>query len=238
MSSGTLNINNAWNAVALEERLELISKAQAQGTVAAIASFFLMGSVAYGFDQIWLLTAGAITAFLAFPFFANHRWRHGKPELILSYLAVRTVARRYAFGYRIPELDIILIFRGQLKQVFRTKEEEELYRQQQDVDFSTSRADIKDVWICLLRGGVVILSEKTGGAKLEFITNISSRVICRKPTANEDISPDSVVVSYEQSGLHRTVAVTSKYPAALYVFEKQLSRLIEHAREKNRQLAV
>ena len=75
MSTGTLNINNAWNAVALEERLELISKAQAQGTVAAVASFFLMGAIAYGFDQIWLLAAGAISAFLAFPLFANHRWR-------------------------------------------------------------------------------------------------------------------------------------------------------------------
>lgn len=223
-----LSIDEVWNTVALEERLELISRSHAQGMIAATVFMVYMGAVAYGFDLIWLLGVGAIGAMLVFSLFSTYVWRRGKPQLILSYLAVRSVARRYAYGYGIPELDVILIFRGQMRELF---EEGGLAELKQSVDFESSSVGEREVWICLLRGAVLILSERPGGAKLEFIAQVSDEIDCRKPTGkeSEDLPERSIVVHGAGISRGRRVALFSPYPGAMYVFEKQLAGLIfEH----------
>ena len=81
-----------------------------------------------------------------------------------------------------------------------------------------------------MRGGLVILSEKRGGAKLEFVSMISHEMECRKPNAREikiDNPPeDCVVVTGTGLTKGRRVYITSQFPAALYVIERRLSRLI------------
>ncbi len=227
-----LSIDDVWNTVALEERLELISRAHAQGAIASVVFMVYMGAVAYGVDMIWLLAVAMFGAMLVFSLFSGYVWRTGKPQLILSYLAVRSVARRYAYGYSIPELDVILIFRGQMRELF---EEGTLDEQKQNVEFDSSSVGDRDVWICLLRGAVLILSERAGGAKLEFIAQVSEEIDCRKPTAKEDLSDRSIVVQGAGISRGRQVGLSSRYPGAMYVFEKQLLGLIfehRHAQEK------
>jgi hypothetical protein len=229
-----LSIDEVWNTVALEERLELISRSHAQGAIAASVFMVYMGAVAYGFDQIWLLPAALFGAMLVFSLFSTYVWRRGKPQLILSYLAVRSVARRYAYGYGIPELDVILIFRGQMREIF---EEGGLAEQKQAVDLDSSGVGDRDVWICLLRGAVMILSERPGGAKLDFVSQVSEEIECRKPTAKDgdDLPDRTIIVHGAGISRGRRVALFSRYAGALYVFEKQLQGLIfehRHAVEK------
>lgn len=232
--AGALSIRNAWNAVAVEERIELVSRAQAEGIMAAGCFIILMGAIGYGFDQIWVLASGALCSLLIMPLFSSYAWRRLKPEMILKYLAVRSVARRYAYGYKITSYDVILTFRGELEQRYRTKDEQVAAEQSQKVDFFDSDSKkARDVWICLMRGGLVVMSERLGGAKLEFITPIDLDVICREPLPEDEAPEDSAVIIGEKG---RKVIITSRYPGALYVFRKQFPRLIEEFKAKEKAL--
>ncbi len=225
--SQMLTIDNAWNAVALEERLELLARIQAHGVVAGVITILVMGTIGYGFDQISLLLFGFGAMFFTVPMFMSRSWRRAKPALILAYLAVRTMARRYAYGYNITDLDIILVYRGTIKELYQDREVEELIRQRQVVDFDAAAEDVrKPVWICLLRGGVVMLGERPGGAKLEFITMITNDLIVRDPAPSESESTNGLVIEGVNLAKGRRVVVETRSPGAQYVFRRQLERLV------------
>lgn len=229
--SNAVTIGSAWNAVALEDRLELISRAQADGLLASIMCALLLGTVAYGFDKIWLLSCGlGLSFFFVLPIFMNYSWRKNQPALVLAYLAARAVARRYAFGYRFSDLSVVLIYRGTMREIFASKEAEEMHKQSQVVDFENSYQAEKEVWICLLRGGLVVISERRGGAKLEFISPISLDLVCRKPKTNEDPDESAIVIEGSASSRGRTVILKSPAVGAQYVFERQLLALVAEFR--------
>lgn len=218
----------AWQSVALEERLELISRAQASGILASLAGVLLIGCIAYGFDKVWLLFSGLGTVIFIYPLFASYAWRKEKPALILAYLAARAVARRYAYGYGILDLDMVLIFRGQMKELFRNQEEQEEHRQRQNVDLDNSINDIKDVWIVLMHGGLVLLSEKAGGAKLEFTTQITKDLVIREPKPEENIEDEKAIIIEEAVAARGKIAlITSRHHGAQYVFKKRILALKE-----------
>lgn len=222
---GTLSVNYAWNAVPVEERLDMLSKAHASGLMAGIGSILVMGTIGYGFDNIWILAAGVAMSFFLTPMFSSYTWRRTKPAAILAYLAARAVSRRYAYGYDCPELEVILIYRGEYRELFDNREEEELERQRLG-DGSADLMRRKPVWIALLRGAVVVLSERRGGAKLEFYTPITNEVELRKAKTSEDLSESAVIINGVGPGAGRTALIDSRSKGAQYVFEKQLGRLI------------
>lgn len=224
-----LSISHAWNSVALEERLELVSKCQADGIIASLVFAFMMGAVAYGFDKFFLLTVAIAGAILIMPMFSSYSWRKGKPALILQYLAARSIARRYAYGFNVSDLDIVLIFRGEMLEQFVSDEEEFAYRSTQEVDLEHSSARNIPVWVCLMRGGLVLMSEKAGGAKLEFVTSIVREMSCEPTVTEEGVPTGAISVSGTGPSKGRRVSVSSRYPGAMYVFEKHLRRLIEEA---------
>lgn len=225
----------AWNAVSPEERLDLISQAHAEGVSAAFAFAMLMSSIAYGFDKIWLLWFAAAGALLVMPLFASYAWRRGKPTLILQYLAARSVARRYAFGAKVPDLDLVLIFRGEYKELFENAEEE-FKAQRGNVDFNASNREFVPVWIALMRGGIVIMSERLGGARLEFISNISSNLEFREAELAEDPDEDGWIIVGTGLSVGRKVLLKSKHKASLYVFSKRVEQLLVEVREVQQKL--
>lgn len=236
--AGVLSIDRAWQSVSLEERLELISRAKAQGLMAGLAFVLLMGTVAYGFDKIWLLAGGGLGSTLIMPLFTSHSWRRGKPELILNYLAVRSVARRYAYGYGLANLDIIIIFRGMMEERFQSMEEEQMKKEREEINVESTPQDKKEVWICLMRGALVILSPRLGGAKLEFVAAVAVDLVCRRSKSVDHASEEALVIIGSSPNPGRTVVLTSNYPAALYVFEKQILRLIAEANEVKKRLQL
>jgi hypothetical protein len=223
--AGALSVNYAWNSVPVEERLDILSKAHASGLMAGIGSLFVMGSIGYGFDNIWILACGVGFSFFLAPMFSSYTWRRNKPAAILAYLAARAVSRRYAYGYDCPDLEVILIYRGEFREIFENREVEELERQRMDVG-AADLSQKKQVWIALLRGAVVILSERRGGAKLEFYSPITNDVTVRKSRTEEDLSESALIVQGVGPGQGRKVLIDSKSKGAQYVFEKQLGRLV------------
>lgn len=223
----SLAIEDIWNSVALEERLELISKSQASGILAAVTSMFVVGSIGYGLDNIWFLLVAGATGFFIFPLFSSQTWRTGKPSMILAYLAVRTVARRYAHGFDLPNIDIVLIYRGSFEEIFENPEEHELQIQSTPLNLEEVQ-DKKDreAWIILMRGGIIVLSEKRGGAKMEFVTPILSDTIIE--SSGEGKNAEHIV---HGAGVNkgRKVIIRSNYPGAHYVFLKRTEALIYEA---------
>jgi hypothetical protein len=220
----SLVIEDIWNSVALEERIELISKSQASGIISATISIFVISSVGYGLDNIWFLVVALASGFFVFPLFSSQTWRNGKPSMILAYLAVRTVARRYAHGLNLPDIDIILIYKGQFEEIFSNREDEEMHYQSQSISFDTNEnsSKQKEVWIVLLRSGFLLLSEKRGGARLEFVTPILSDT-----SIDYDQSSKNPTYTIMGSGMNkgRTVRLSSKYQAAHYVFLKRFQAI-------------
>lgn len=227
-SEGTsvASIELAWQAVSLEERLELISKSQASGIIASIACIMTMGAIGYGLDQIYFLVAGFASCTFIFPLFSSYCWRRGKPALILAYLAVRAVGRRYAYAFNVPDIDIVLIYRGVMKQHFRDEEEEEYARQTLTVGVDTSIGAPKDVWIMLMRGGLLLLSEEPGGAKLEFLSHISHESIVA-PSDDPDMPEGTLQIRGVGSSKGQEILLGSRYPGAHFVFTKQLEYIVQ-----------
>lgn len=227
--STSLSIKDAWNVVPVDERLELLARAQAEGLLAGGACLLMMGAIGYGFDIIWILAGGAVGAILVFPLFSSYSWRRTKPKAILEYLAARSVARRYAYEARCGDFDVVLMFKGLLERMYATEEEKHLAKQRSDLGEASHFDDAKEVWIVLMRGALAILSERYGGAKLEFLSPIAPEMMTRKAKATDPVSEKAVIVVAAGAKAGQTIALTSKYPASLYVFEKQLVRLVEES---------
>ncbi len=220
------SIELAWQAVSLEERLELISKSQASGLIASIACIMAMGAIGYGLDQIYFLVAGLASCTFIFPLFSSYCWRRGKPALILAYLAVRTVGRRYAYAFNVPDIDIIIIYRGVMKQFFNDEEEEEYARQTLTVGVDNTIGSTKEVWVMMMRGGLLLLSEAPGGAKLEFLTHITAESVI-SPSDDPDMPEGSLNIRGVGASKGKQIVLGSKYPGAHFVFTKQLDYIVQ-----------
>jgi len=224
--SAALSEENAWNSVALEERLELVSKCQADGLIAALGFTFMMGAVAYGFDKIYLLLGSVFGALIIMPMFSSYSWRKGKPALILNYLAARSMARRYGYTSNISELDVVLIFKGETSQEFLNEAEQldHLIGKHEDID--EGQQPKVPVWVCLLRGGVVLLAESQGGAKLLYSSPIGTEMVCATVRDEEGNPTGEISIVGIAHAKGKKVTISSRFPAAFYVFERQLQRLI------------
>ena len=241
--SSALSIDDAWNSVALEERLELVTNCQARGIAAALCFGLYMSAISYGFDQIMLLGFAAAGSLLVFPVYAAKKWREQKPVLIMKYLAAHTVCRRYAYGLKFSSYNLVLLFRAELNEEFVSMEEQNRYLKQRSIELGQEILEYEPiaVWVALLRGGVVMISEQRGGAKLEYASTISG---INEAALEEDPQRlGTKLVRMSSSGLarNRKISLTSRYPGVLYVFERQLKRLnVEHksAEARDEQLRI
>lgn len=233
---GPLSVDRAWNAVALEERLELIARANAQGIMAAGVFLALAGSIAYGFDVIELLYISVIGALIVCPLFASYSWRREKPHLILKYLAARSVCRRYGYGCNFLELDILIIFRGMMREIYTSEEDESIRRQQEDFDLDNRLEDEREVWVCLMQGGVVCLSERPGGAKLDFSAAVGPEMSVRRATNVPNAPERAIILTGSNISRGREVMLWSNSIGALYVFERKLMGLLHDGNEARRAL--
>lgn len=215
-----LNTEEAWNAVSLEERLELVSRSNGDGVLAALMSATVLGSVAWSLDKIWLFYVGSALSLLFIPLIANLTWRRSKPELILRYLAARAMARRYATAHKIEGSEVAFLFRG----VAKVDEGQE------------GEVEELAVWICLLRGAVILLSERPGGARLEFLSAISGD--SQFSTEDDPAGRPQLILNGSGIDSGRTCIISSRYVATFYVFQRLFSQLQSGAALKKSPLTV
>jgi hypothetical protein len=137
---------------------------------------------------------------------------------MLTYLAARSVARRFAFTCNARDLGIMMIFRGNIEEAFRADEIEEELNSIIESNRNT------EVWIALLNDSVVMMSESTGGATLVLSHLINDRIEIESRTPRDYAQTRELMLSVNgRDDMHKRFKITSPFPAALVVFERKFA---------------
>lgn len=216
-----------WRRVPPEEKLELMARAQSSGVGASLVILIVCGTVSVGLKIPWIFYGAFLGIPFIFQFASSKAWRDIKPRAMLEYLGARSAARRYAFGTHCQDLTTKLMFKGSLSQVF--SEEEETQELEAEIDNKQHR----DVWVALFPDTIVVLSERQGGAQLELAHSIDQRLkVSTRGFEEGEREERAVILQFSgRDGVSRKFSLTSRYPAALYVFERQLKAFYELRRE-------
>lgn len=219
----------AWRQVPPEVKLEMMARAHSKGLLTALGTILVASTCAIALQEVLLMWAALCIAPIIFQFSANHAWRSIKPQSILRYLAARSAARRYAYTAKAEDLTLDLIFQGYMEPVIDPEDSAAVIQAAID--------NLKDteVWITLFRDTIVFMSEQPGGAKLEAVYPIDHKLsVASTSSDGEDYSlHKEVFITVTQKGLvnlgqedTKTIfKVTSRYPAALVVFEKKIQEI-------------
>jgi len=213
---------SVWKQIPLEEKLEMMARAHSKGVAAATFSTISAATCAVALQIPWLFWAGLLLAPMVFQFTSGKAWRSIKPITMLQYLAARSAARRHAFTANAGKLGLSLMFKGYLQEIESQSETEEGL---QEIIENTQQTE---VWIALFEDAFVIMSERAGGAEAEVAHLIDEKVIMEAhSTSGDEYASDKEVFlevpkSKGEASENIRYRLTSRYPAALLVFEKRL----------------
>jgi hypothetical protein len=216
---------DVWRKVPPEEKLELMARAQSKGVGATLVLLIITGTMALGLRLPWLFWSTFLAVPFVFQFAAAKAWRDLKPRAMLDYLAARSAARRYAYGAHAQDLTVSLMFRGVLRPEFGAEQEQEQMEAQ-----IQNKAEVP-VWVALFPDTIVMMSERAGGAKLEFAQSISEKLtITTRGFDNDGEQRQVILTSQGRKGNKLNWNLTSQYPAALLVFERKAKGFTEAMR--------
>lgn len=224
--------SEVWRQIPPEEKVEIINKAHAAGVLATVISLIIVFTASIGLQLQWLMWGSLICSPFVFQFASGKRWRHMRPKLMLEYLAARSAARRFAYAAGSKDMRVMMIFRGSLEEVFDADQRnEELEAEMMDRKES-------DVWVALFSDCIIMMTERPGGAELEFgyLMNERMRVEGRSPTGEDEYSSNREIkidVLDRVRGKH-SYRLTSRFPAALIVFEKKAKSFLHEWNETNK----
>lgn len=214
----TVDPTDIWGRIPPEEKLEILAKAQGRGVGAAVVLILVGCTLAVGFKFVWLMWGSILLSPLIYQFVAGKAWRDLKPPVVLEYLAARSATRRYAFAAKSKDLYLQLLFRGEAEQVLTDSEMEESLSEA----FQQGRMD---VWIALFNDCVVIIREAYGGAACVMAQLLDERLTIqgKSPNGEGDYSSQrEVLLTFTtRKGDRGAFKITSRFPAALVVFERK-----------------
>lgn len=217
-----------WRQIPPEEKFELMARAHSQGIFAALGAIVVGATLSVGLQLPWLLWCSILVSPVIFQGTASKTWRHLKPRVILEYLAARSASRRFAFSLNSSKLTVAAIIRGTYSEVY----EEEMRTEQLEADFENKRE--QDVWIALFHDALIVISEQAGGARLELgqLLNKNIEVSGTSPSGQGEYASDRQInlKVTNNFGVTKNCRLTSQYPAALIVLEKQIHKQIEETR--------
>ncbi len=196
-----------------------MARAQSKGLGATLVILIITGTVAAGLRMPWLFWGAFATLPFVFQFASAKAWRDIKPRAMLEYLAARSAVRRYAYGAQAKDLSVELIFRGTLTPDYSEDEVQEALDAKIDKRYS------RDVWVGLFKDTLVMISERRGGAQLQFAHNIFERmVVTGEGFERDSTSPRRITLDVydKRMGISSRWFLTSNQPAALYVCERKI----------------
>ena len=218
-----LNSSEIWKIIPPEEKIEVMAQSHCSGVLASMIFIVLFSTIAIGMQIRSLIWFSLIFSPIIFQYFSGIKWKKLKPKMILEYLAARSASRRYAYATNGRDLTLLVLFRGQ----FITK------KNFGDIDpgqvENSSEIIEKDVWISLFGDTIILISEAQNGAILEFGHFIDNKIRILSSSVNDkNVRNKSVTLSYtdKRTAVEMEVGIKSKYPGALYVFEKKLESLM------------
>jgi hypothetical protein len=231
----TVDTNEIWKQIPPEEKFEMMNKAHSTGVLAAVIVIVVASTVAVGLQIVAILWASLIMSPFIFQFAAGKVWRDLRPRTILEYLGARAAARRYAFTSHSKDLSVSMIFRGHLERQFDNDAIQEA------LEAAVSNTRESAVWVALFHDAVIMMSEKAGGAQLKFSHLIDDKlkVEATSPDGADYSNNKELSLTYkDRSGDVKRYKLTSRYPAALIVFEKKLLQFQQELSARRRGLAA
>lgn len=208
----------------------ILARAQASGIASVFAFLTVAGTLAVGFQQPMLFWVTLLASPIIFQFSASRKWRYLRPKAMLEYLAARSAARRYAFAVKASDLTLSVIFRGKMELVYEQNDAEGVL---DALNAAVSNNAATEVWISLFDDALILMSERRGGAQLEFGHIVNERLSIAVDPATLDLPARerAYILSLDQrsQGLYQ-VRLKSEYPAALNVFYQRLRQLIDQPR--------
>jgi hypothetical protein len=220
-----------WRQIPPEEKLALMARAQATGTMTCIIVILVGCTLAVALKYPALMWGSFILIPLFFQFAAGKAWRDLRPRMMLEYLAARSAARRYAYTANAKDLSVSLMFRGYMETTSSTPKEED-----EDTDYANAvRSDTKNIWAALFPDTLIIMSEKPGGAKCDFAVNLGEKCAVEGKSLDDEGDYSSnrevlITLGPDRGRPGTKLKITSDFPAALVVFEKLLQKNIEIAK--------
>jgi hypothetical protein len=222
-----------WQKMPAEEQRELLELAHGKGLEVCFLTAVFAATCAYGLKLPWILIGLALLLPVLYQVVITRIWHEVKPQLIARYLVASKTAAKYAEFLHAPERELKLIFRGSARpdidDFHRDPNDEFAAEHAQEVANEEGKA--KDVWISLFPQSLIIFSENTGGAKLEFagslINNLSITLeIPEGPEAKE--SPQILVIeSRSNSGERTKWVISSRQQSALIACERKFRFFVQ-----------
>ncbi len=222
-----------WQKITPEEKINALNKAHTCGILACVISLAVCAAIAIGLKIKAIFWISIACTPLVFQFFSSRCWRDLKPSLILQYLAVRSVVRRFAFLEQAKNLEPEIIFPGFVKE-----------EPANDVDLEGISQVIHDntfipVWVSLFSDTIVIFKESTGGGELVFSAPINDKLVfeCENLSSEETEELDSEKKDYfsekeitlqfvDKRSSSNVIKLRSRQKASLLVFERKLRFII------------
>jgi hypothetical protein len=215
--------NEIWRMIPPEEKFELMAKAQSKGVAAVATAIGVLCTISVGLKMSWLMWFGFIISPFVFQFAAGKAWRSIRPRALLEYLAVRSASRRFAFGTRSKELTPKMILKGTLERIYDNDHIQEA------MEAIIAQNKSNEVWVTLFGDAFTMIAEAPGGAEVKLAALLDSKVsISSTNESGGDYSNNKqvfITISSKDSD-KVTYKLTSKYPAALVVFEKRAKQII------------
>jgi hypothetical protein len=218
-----LDTTELWRRVPPEEKLELMARAHSTGVFAVLNAVLICGTIAVGLQLPLIMWSSLLLSPFVFQYAAGKTWRGLRPRVMLDYLAARSAARRFAFSLQGQDLAVLFMFKGHLRRLYKE------HQRTQMLEDTVSNAREASVWVTLFGDSIVFMSEGNFGAELEFGHLINDKIELkgRSPDGQSEYSNERELIFTARDrklGGEYSVSLTSKYPAALVVFEKKFQQ--------------
>lgn len=219
-----LNPNELWRRVPPEEKLELLNFAHAKGVIASLWVVGVGCTFAVGLQVSEIMWGSFFLVPLVFQYTVSKHWRQIRPKVMLEYLGARSVTRRYAVAANGRNLGAEFLFKGRLRRIVEDDTIDD------DLDENARRKPDVHVWVALFPDSLIMISEGVRGANLEFSHLLDDKltVTARSADGGKEYSKGrEIVLEYANKRTleYGKFLLTSRYPAALVVFEKKLELL-------------
>lgn len=223
-----------WREIPPEEKLEIMSRSQASGITASSLSVIVCATLAIALQHPWVFWSAIIFAPFTFQFTSNKSWRALRPSMVLQYLAVRSVSRRYAYSAaHSKDLALRCVFpatawRDLSLEEADPEDEDKINKLKNSFGSTQNEQKVYPAWVALFTDAVTIITEGPGGAKLLFATGIGPKISISSvsESGGDYDSNKEVLLEYQTMNGPHYWRIRSKFPAALIVFEKQCKNLI------------
>ncbi len=222
-----------WRTIPPEEKFQLIARSHSRGASVSISVIIVCCTLAVALQMQWLIWLGVAMMPFSFQFAASRSWRGVKGRMMLEYLAVRSVARRFGYATKATDLGIQMLIRATIKEEYQSENDS------LDAAFSMLERANNDaaMWIGLLSSAIVGFAEGRGGAEARFVAKIDDKV--KLVGENSDGSENEYSANRQlklsvttAEGKVRDFRITSPHPAALVAFEKKFLGLQKLAADR------